>query len=55
LEKFLNMNFICREIQHYYGVIGGTLKINPVTQEKYVSGRNCTACGMKVYYNATMM
>jgi len=34
------MNFICKEIQHHsYGVVGGTLKINPVTQEKFVSGK----------------
>jgi hypothetical protein len=35
LEKVLNMNFICKEIQNNsYGVIGGTLKVNPVTWEK---------------------
>lgn len=51
------MNFVCEEIQnHSYGIIGGTLNINPVTQEKFVSGKNHTAaCGMKAYHNATMI
>jgi len=50
------MNFTCKEIQHHsYGVIGGTLNINPVAREKFVSGKNRTACGMKVYHNGTMM
>jgi len=50
------MNFICKEIQHHSsGVIGGTLKINPVTRDKFVSGKNRTACGMEAYHNATMM
>jgi len=50
------MNFICKEIQHQsYGVICGTLKINPVTREKFVSGKNRTARGMKAYHNATTM
>jgi len=50
------MNFICKEIEHHsYGVIGGILKINSVTREQFVSEKNRTARGMKVYHNATTM
>jgi hypothetical protein len=50
------MNFICKEIQHHsYGVVGGTLKINSITQEKFVPGKNRRTLRMKEYHNTTMM